>query len=138
MAKEVVCDIDGRGEEALYDEPVEMTVLGKISTSGRTPPVLVRMEDSRQAKFVLSQAHKLSKIYQLRRVYITPDMDNKEREKRRELKGLMKNKIAEFPEQHWVIKGGTVTSIGKHSPVDKSKLKEELQEDKSLDRSYNY
>ncbi len=135
MAYEVVSDID---TEQLYDEPEELVVLGKISMSGRAPPVLVRMKDSRQAKLVLSQAHKLSKMYQLRRVYITPDMDKKEREKRRELKDLMKKKIIEFPQQHWVIRRGTVTSIGKHSPIDKSRLKEELQEDKSLDRSFNY
>jgi len=138
MAHEVVSDINGDLGEQLYDEPEELAVLGKINMSGRAPPVLVRMKDSRHAKLVLSQAHKLSKMHQLRRVYITPDLDKEEREKRRELKDLMKKKITEFPQEHWVIRSGTVTSIGKHSPIDKSQLKEELREDKSLDRSFNY
>ena len=140
MAHEVINDInvDLEFEEPVYDEPEELAVLGKISMSGRAPPVLVRMKDSRQAKLVLSKAHKLSKMHQLRRVYITPDLDKEEREKRRELKDVMKKKIAEFPQEHWVIRSGTVTSIGKHTPIDKSQLKEDLQEDKSLDRSFNY
>ena len=135
MANNVVNEID---EELLYEDPEEFTVLGKVRTSGKAPPVLVRMKDERQAKLVLNFAHKLSKLPQLRGVYITPDMDKKEREKRRELKDLLKKKISEFPQQHWVIRLGTVTSIGKHSPIDKSQLSERLQEDRSLDRSFNY
>ena len=122
----------------MYHEPEELTVLGEISASGRAPPVLVKMKDERQAKLVLSRAHRLSKMYQLRRVYITPDMDKKEREKRRELSDLLKKKISEFPQQHWVIRSGAVTSIGKHSPIDKSQLNDQLQKDKSLDRSFSY
>ena len=135
MASDVVLEIAGKD---LNDKPEELIVLGKVNTSGRAPPVLVKMKNEKQAKLVLSRAHKLSSMYQLRRVYITPDMDKQAREKRRELKDLLKKKITEFPLQHWVIKSGTVTSIGKHSQIDKSQLNAELQKDKSLDKSFNF
>lgn len=135
MACLTVNDCDGEG---LYDFPEEVTVLGEINKSGRAPPVLVRMKDESEAKLVLSRAHKLSKMCELRRVYITPDMDKKEREKRRELKDLLKKRIGDFPERHWVIRRGDVTSIGKHkqSTSDESKLSK--LNDNSSDRSFKY
>ena len=54
------------------------------------PPVLVKIKDVGQAKLVLSQATQLSKMRRTKKVFITPDMDEKEREKSRELKNILK------------------------------------------------
>ena len=54
------------------------------------------------------------------------------------MKDLLKKRIGDFLERHWVIRRGDVTSIGKHkqSTSDESKLSK--LNDNSSDRSFKY
>ena len=68
---------------------------------------------------VLKGKNRLSKSLRFKSVYITPDLDTAEREKRRELQEKLKNKIKEFPDKHWVIRNSKITSEGEHSKSNK-------------------
>ena len=48
----------------------------------------------------------LSKVKDIRRVYVTPDLNEEERDKRRKLK---EDFIAKIKEQRWVIRHGAVS-----------------------------
>ena len=45
------------------------------------------------------------KMYELRRIYITPDPNKEERVKRWPLQDELKKKGEEFPNEHWAIRG---------------------------------
>ncbi len=107
---------------------VNFKIMGKVGNSGRAPPVLVTMKCSDEARLVVKHAGRLSKVKELRRVYVTPDLSKEERDKRIKLKDEIKEKIKEFPEQHWVIRQGTVSSIGKHTPREKLDSEDEGKE----------
>ena len=96
----------------------QITVLGKMNTfrSGKAPPVLVRMENEKEAKAVLRAAKKLSQIKELRNVYIAADLDTESRAKRKKLREELKKKIKDSPQQHWIIREGEVKSVGEHTP----------------------
>ena len=127
--------------EILSDEPdcdivdLKFNFMGKIGNSGRAPPVLVTMKDSNEAHLVVKNAWRLSRVKELRRVYITPDLSKEDREKRKQLKEDLKKKIVEFPEQHWVIRQGAVSSKGKHTPSERLDSEDEGKE---MDRSFCY
>ena len=77
----------------------EIVIMGKISgNSGKAPPVLVTLKDSKDARLALEGANRLRKVHGLRNVYIAPDVDKEERKRRKELAGELKRKITEFPE----------------------------------------
>ena len=93
------------------------------------------MKSSQKAGLVIKNASELSKVHHLRRVYISPDLSKEDREKRKKLIGDLKEKIDQFPEEHWVIRGDTITSKGKFTT--RGKL-DSTDQGKDLDRSYNY
>ena len=93
------------------------------------------MKESRSAHLVVKNAWRLSRIRELRQVYIKPDLNKDDREKQKRLRGELVKKIAQFPEQHWVVKQGVVTSMGKHTMAKKLDSEDEGKE---LDRSYCY
>ena len=114
---------------------VDFKILGRIVKSDRAPPVLVTLKSSQKAGLVIKNASELSKVHHLRRVYISPDLSQEDRQKRKKLIGDLKEKINQFPEEHWVIRGDTITSKGKFTP--RGKL-DSTDQGKDLDRSYNY
>ena len=109
--------------------------MGKVGKWGRAPPVLVTMKHPKDAVLVLKYASRLSKVRGLRRVYVTPDLCKEERDKRRKLKDNLKKKIVEFPDQHWVIRRGAVSSSGKHNP---RQILDDDDEERELDRSFKH
>ena len=125
-------EIPGNG---LKDVVASMKILGKIGSCGKAPPVLVTMKNSFEAEHIIKHASRLSKVCMLRRVYVTPDMSKEERETQKKLVDDLKKKIEEFPEEHWVIRLGAITSKGKYSPRKRLNSKDE---GKDLDRSFQY
>ncbi len=89
-------------------------VLGKVTNSGKAPPVLVKLKSEKESMHVLRNANKLSKVRCFRAVFITADLGEDELKNRRELVTKLKEKITKFPEEHWIIRDGKVTSNGKH------------------------
>ena len=112
-----------------------LTILGKVGKSDRAPPILVKMKFSEDARLVLKNASRLSKVKDLRRVYITPDLTRVEREEQKKLRDDLKAKIMEFPDRHWVIRQGSVSSKGNHTPRPRL---DSTDDGKELDRSFNY
>ena len=96
--------------------------------------MLVTLKDSEDARHALEGASNLSKVQGLRNVYIAPDLNKEERRKRKELAEELKRKIAEFPEQYWFIRHGTVSSKGKYAPRTRSNM----GDNKDLDKSFDY
>ena len=121
-------------EKSLDEVVIGMKMLGKIGTSGKAPPVLVNMVSSFEAEQVLKFTSRLSKVHLLRKVYVTPDMTLEEREKQKKLVEALKRKIEEFPEEHWVIRNGLITSKGKFSPPDI----DSSDEGQDLEKSFQY
>ena len=121
-------------EDGLFKE---IRLMGKIvENEGRAPPVLITMGSAELARKVLDGASQLSKMANLRRVYICPDLNKEDREVRKKLVADLKKKIEEFPGQYWVIRSGAVTSKGKYSGPRKRLDSED--EGKEMDRSYRY
>ena len=126
------CILEALRHEASVEH---LTIMGKVGKSGRAPPVLVKMKFSEDARLVLKNASRLSKVKELRRVYITPDLTRVEREEQKKLRDVLKAKIMEFPDQHWVIRQGSVYFKGNHT----RRLRLDSKDDgKELDRSFNY
>ncbi|KAL5247635.1 hypothetical protein ACHWQZ_G019501 [Mnemiopsis leidyi] len=104
-------------------EVKELVVMGKMSgNSGKAPPVLVTLTNSEEARNVIKGASRLSRVQGLRNVYISPDLNKEERTRRKVLAEDLKKKIADFPEQYWYIRHGTVSSKGNFEAGLKSKL----------------
>ena len=97
----------------------DMDILGKVDESGKAPPVLVKLKSEKETMHGLRCAKNLVKIREYRKVFISADLGVEEREKRRFLLLKLKEKISEFPEEHWIVRDGTVTSIVKHTPPQK-------------------
>ena len=105
--------------------------MGKVGASRKAPPVLMTMESSDKAQYLIRNCSRLSKVTNLRRVFVTPDLSKQAREERRKMIVDLKKKITDFPDQRWVIRSGTITSVGRFVPGrDK--------DDKNLDRSFRY
>ena len=123
----------------MEDEDVsrlKITIMGKIkSNSGKAPPVLVTMKSPEDARLVLKGSSILRKTANLRNVYIAPDMNKKEREQRKKLVNEFRKKIEEFPEKHWVIRRGVITSIGKYTPRKRLDSEDPGSE---FDKSFQY
>ena len=101
------------------DEDFEITdikILGKLGASGKAPPVLMTFESSEDSDYLIRNSSRLSRASNFRRVFITPDLSKDAREERRKTIKELKRKISDFPDKKWVIKGGTVTSVGKFEP----------------------
>ncbi|KAL5257645.1 hypothetical protein ACHWQZ_G012537 [Mnemiopsis leidyi] len=119
-------------------EVKELVVMGKMSgNSGKAPPVLVTLTNSEEARNVIKGASRLSRVQGLRNVYISPDLNKEERTRRKVLAEDLKKKIADFPEQYWYIRHGTVSSKGKYVPRNQSNSKI-MDDDKEMDKSFNY
>ena len=116
---------------AIVDDIVSVKILGKVGDSGKAPPVLMTMKCSSEAQRLIRNSYRLRRVIGLRRVFVTPDLSKEAREERKKTFEDLKRKITDFPEQRWIIKGDTVTSVGKFVP--KGNI-----EDNKLDRSFNY
>lgn len=113
------------------------TIIGNVGMSGKAPPVLVKMKSAIDARNALKYATKLSRTPGFARVYITPDLSKEDRLKRKELQNLMKQKIQDFPDQHWVIRQGRVTSKGSYRSK-KDELDDDEIEELDSKKSYEY
>ena len=111
-------------------EITDIQILGKLGTSCKAPPVLMTFESSEDSDYLIRNSSRLSRVSNFRRVFITPDLSKDAREERRKTIKELKRKISEFPEKKWVIKGGTVTSVGNFEP-------RRSYEDKTHDRSFD-
>ena len=94
----------------------DMEILGKVDESGKAPPVLVKLKNEGEVSHVLKCAKHLVKIREFRKVFISVDLGEEQRENRRALILKLKDKIRDFPSEHWVVRDGVVTSKGKHTP----------------------
>ena len=121
-------------DEGIDEAVISMTTLGRIGDSGKAPPILVALKSSLVARLVVRHASRLRTVSGLSRIYITPDMSQEDREKRKELVDQLKKKIAQFHEQHWVIRQGSVTSTGKFIP----RKRERSASDEKAEASFNY
>ena len=106
-------------------------ILGKVADSGKAPPVLVKLKNEKEAKHVLRYAMKLAKVPAFRKVFVSADLGVDEVEKRRNLVQRLKDKIRDFPGEHWIIREGTVTSNGTHVPSQLLTVEKDL-------KSYQY
>ena len=112
------------------------SIMGKIkSNAGKAPPVLVTMNSSEKVRLVLKGSSRLKIIGGLRNVYVAPDMNKEEREQRKKLVDSFRKKIEEFPEKHWVIRRGVITSVGKYTP---RKRLDSTDPGSELDKSFRY
>ncbi len=93
-----------------------MVILGKVADSGKAPPVLVKLNNDKEVSHILKGAKNLAKYQALRKVFISVDLGVEQREERRALMLKLKEKIRDFPEEHWVVRDGMVTSKGKYTP----------------------
>ena len=106
--------------------------------SGKTPPVLVKMKNAIDARNALKHATKLSRIIPgFARVYLTPDLSKEDRLKRVERQNLINQKIKDFPDKHWVIRQGRVTSKGKYRSK-KDEFDDDEIEELDAQKSYDY
>ena len=96
----------------------QIVILGKLKP-GKAPPVLVTMNNEKEAKAILGNARKLRSNRQYNDVYISSDKSVEERTEQKALWDKLKSKIKEFPSQHWIIRDGEVTK-GKHVPKSES------------------
>ena len=94
----------------------DMVILGKVDDSGKAPSVLAKLKSDKEVKQVLKSAKNLAKFRALRKVFITADLGVEQREERRALMLKLKDRIRDFPEEHWVVRDGMVTSKGKYTP----------------------
>ena len=114
---------------------VSSKILGKVNESGKAPPILITVNCSKEAHLLVRHASRLSRVKGLRRVFVTPDLSKDDRDKQRKMNENLAKKIKEFPEEHWVIRQGVITSTGKFTP--RKRLDDE-DEGKELDRSFDY
>ncbi len=95
----------------------DMIILGKVNDSGKAPPVLVKLKDDKEVSHVLKGAKNLAKFQALKKVFISRDLGVEEQEARRAVMLKLKDKIKDFPEEHWVVRNGMITSKGKYTPL---------------------
>ncbi|MCP4456577.1 MAG: hypothetical protein GY816_00900 [Cytophagales bacterium] len=114
---------------------VNSKILGKVGESSKAPPILLTMNGTNEARLLVRYANHLSKVKGLRKVFVTPDLSKDDRDKRRKLNEDLTKKIEEFPEEHWVIRQGTITSRGKFTP--RKRLDDE-DEGKEFDKSFDF
>ena len=120
-------------KEAREFDVVGLKVLGRVGDSGKAPPVLVTMKSSSEAQHLIKQAYRLNKIKHLRRIFLTADLSKDARVERGKAIEELKKKIRDFPEQRWVIRQGTVTSVGRFTERSSIELN-----DSKLDKSFNF
>ena len=114
----------------------DMVILGKVDESGKAPPVLVKLSSEEEVSHIMKCAKQLAKIRELRKVFISVDLGEEQRENRRALILKLKEKIRDFPSEHWIIRDGVVTSKGKYTP-SQSKHVIDSEEETDL-KSYKY
>ena len=104
-----------RGIESLEKENLKFDLLGTFKDS-KAPLVRVDLGSEKLAQTLVRHAPFLNglDLYDNRNgVYIRKDLTVEERGRRRTLLETLREKIREFPNQHWVIRDGKVTSVGK-------------------------
>ena len=122
-----------RGIESLEKENVKFDLLGTFNDS-KAPLVRVELGSEKLAQTLVRYAPSLNglAVYDDRKaIYIRKDLTFEERGRRRTLLETLRGKIREFPDQHWVIRDGMVTSVGKRRAKRKESSRSEPFEEES-------
>ena len=122
-----------RGIKSLEQENLKFDLLGTFKDS-KAPLVRVDLGSEKLAQTLVRHAPFLNglDLYDNRNgVYIRKDLTVEERGRRRTLLETLREKIREFPNQHWVIRDGMVTSVGKRRAKRKESSRSEPFEEES-------